>query len=116
MAQETLPATAPAAWLIASLVVGSALAYTGSMVAMKLWTKSPEPWMALIIVLTLALAVTLEVAILRTERLGMIYVSILAVEVVLIALATTLFLGESFSMREMLGCCLVVAGTALAWS
>jgi small multidrug resistance pump len=115
MVHETFPATS-AAWLGGGLIFGSALAYTGSMVAMKLWSRAQEPWIGVVILLCLGVAVTLEIAILRTERLGIVYVSILATEVVLIALVTTVFLGERFSPREVLGCCLVVAGTALAWT
>ncbi|MEL6234138.1 MAG: hypothetical protein AAFR46_06995 [Pseudomonadota bacterium] len=97
-------------------VVGSALFYTASMVGMKMWTSTPHLWLVIAIPLAIALAVLLEVVALRSERLGMIYVSILGAEVVMIALVTTLWFGEGFSTREVAGCCLVVAGTALAWS
>jgi small multidrug resistance pump len=106
--------------VLAVLILGSAFFYTASMVAMKLLSSSPAsmliPVIAGMLVLALVLATGLEVLALRTERLGMVYVAILGAEVVMIALVTTLGFGEAFSQRELAGCALVIAGTALAWS
>jgi multidrug transporter EmrE-like cation transporter len=46
----------------------------------------------------------------------MVYVLILGVECVLIAIASALWFGESFSTKEIFGGALIVAGTAIAWS
>ena len=68
------------------------------------------------IALALTIGTIFEIAALKGERLGMIYVTILALEVLLIAGAAVFLLGEQFSMREIAGCCLVLIGAALAWS
>lgn len=116
MTQDDISAGPPGAVLLMILVVGSALAYTGSMAAMKAWAVEPGLRAGLFILICLAVAIPLEILLLRTQRLGMIYVSILAVEVVLIALVSVLIFREGYSVREVCGCGLVIAGTALAWS
>ncbi len=101
---------------IALLSLGSAVFYTGSMAAMKLWTQTHST-LLLVIIATMIMAGTgLEIMALKAERLGMIYVTILACEVGLIALLSCLFFGETFTTKEMLGCLLIVIGTALAWA
>ena len=116
MTQDGIAAAEPGSIRFLLIVAGSALAYTAAMIAMKSWAKLPELWVGAAIVLFMVLAVAMEIVILRTQRLGMIYVSILAVEVVLIALVTTLVFKESYSMREVAGCGLVILGAGLAWS
>jgi len=64
----------------------------------------------------LQIALLSEIMALKAERLGMIYVTILACEVGLIALLSCLFFGESFSGKELAGCLLIVIGTGLAWA
>ena len=105
-----------AATLTIILSLGSAVAYTGSMAAMKVWTASPSLTLALIIAMAIAIGVVFEVQALRAERLGVIYVTILGIEVVLISFVSTVLFGETFSMREIVGCALVIGGTALAWA
>lgn len=99
-------------WL---LITASAAFYVGALLAMKHWGALPAP-MTLTIVLCMVLAAGFETLALRGERLGMVYAAILAVEVILLAAITTLVLGESFSIREVAGVGLIVAGTALAWT
>lgn len=94
----------------------SAVFYTGSMGAMKLWTQSPSILLALAIVLAIAAGTGFELMALKAERLGMIYVTILACEVGLIAMLSCLFFGETFTIKEAMGCALIVCGTALAWA
>ncbi len=101
---------------IFALSLGSAVFYTGSMAAMKLWTQTHSGLLLLVIALTIICGTCLEIMALRVERLGMIYVTILACEVGLIALLSAFLFGESFSTREMVGCLLIVVGTALAWA
>ena len=67
-------------------------------------------------VLALLAAGALEVAALRNERLGLIYVSILAAEVVIIGVASHVLFKETYSAREIVGVTLVLLGTALAWA
>lgn len=102
-------------WL-AVMIVGSAFFYTAAMVAMKLLSASPAAFLIAAIAVALLLGTGLEVLVLRGERLGMVYVAILGAEVVMIALVSTLFFGEAFTLRELAGCALVIGGTALAWS
>ena len=101
---------------IALLSLGSAVFYTGSMAAMKLWTQTHSAVLLAIIAATILLGTGLEIMALKAERLGMIYVTILACEVGLIALISCLFFGETFTPKEVLGCLLIVVGTALAWA
>lgn len=98
------------------LSLGSAIFYTGSMALMKLWTEAPSAFLILIIILAISIGTFLEITALKSERLGMIYVTILACEVGLIAAISLFVFGESFSAREVLGCLLIVCGTALAWA
>ena len=104
----------PEIWLLA-LIVASAVAYSAAMVAMKAWTIAPAAWLPVVIVFGLAGGVACEILVLREERLGMIYVAILGVEVLVIAAASVWFFKEVFSLRELMGCALVIVGTALAW-
>ena len=101
---------------IALLSLGSAVFYTGSMAAMKLWTQTGSMLLLLVIAATILMGTGLEIMALKAERLGMIYVTILACEVGLIALLSCIFFGETFSTKEVLGCLLIVIGTGLAWA
>ncbi len=103
----------------APTVVAAGLAavfYVIAMIAMKHWADAPSSPLTCIILAGLTIGTMFEIIALRGERLGMIYVTILALEVVLIAVAARVFLGEQFTTREVAGCALVMAGTALAWT
>ncbi len=99
-----------------ALSLGSAIFYTGSMTAMKLWTQAPSAYLIGLIAVAILIGTGLEIIALKNERLGIIYVTILACEVGLVAAISHIFFGESFSTREILGCLLIVIGTALAWA
>jgi len=101
---------------IGLLSLGSAVFYTCSMAAMKLWTQTHSTTLLVLVAITIILGTWLEIMALQVERLGMIYVTILACEVGLIALISCLIFGESFTTKEVLGCLLIVIGTALAWA
>ena len=94
----------------------AAVFYVCAMISMKLWADAPTALLTGIIVIALLIGTVFEIAALHGERLGMIYVTILALEVVLIAIAACLLFGESYSYKEVAGCLLVLAGTAVAWS
>jgi len=94
----------------------AAICYVTAMISMKVWTEAPSAALVVLIILALVIGTLFEVSALRGERLGMIYVTILGLEVILIATAAILFLGEQFSIREAAGCFLVIVGAALAWS
>lgn len=96
-------------------VVGSAVLYAGAMIAMKFWGQFSPVLMLAIIGTLVAGGVWLEIGALQTERLGMVYVLILGAECILIALASALWFGETFSVKEIIGGGLIVAGTAIAW-
>lgn len=102
--------------LVPILALASAGLYCVAMIAMKTWWSIPGIWTAGIIVLALLAAGALEVAALRNERLGLIYVSILAAEVVIIGVASHVLFKETYSAREIAGVTLVLLGTALAWA
>ncbi|MEL7468632.1 MAG: hypothetical protein AAFN27_09265 [Pseudomonadota bacterium] len=108
------PATANALSLTV-FVIGSAILYAGAMVAMKFWGQVSPTLLLLIIALMVGGGVWLEIGALQTERLAMVYVLILGAECILIAIASALWFGETFSAREILGGGLIVLGTAIAW-
>ncbi len=102
--------------LVPFLALASAGLYCIAMIAMKTWWTVPGLWTAGIIVVTLLAAGVIEILALRHERLGLIYVSILAAEVVIIGVASLVVFNETYSPREIAGITLVLAGTMLAWT
>jgi multidrug transporter EmrE-like cation transporter len=100
----------------APYILGAAACYTAAMVLMKMWGAWSWPLMAAALIAVSVGAVWFDILALREERLGMIYVSVLAVESLLIAAVAVGLFGESFSTREAAGMALIVAGTAVAWS
>ena len=96
-------------------VIGSAVLYAGAMIAMKFWGQFSPALLLAVIGALVAGGVWLEIGALQTERLAMVYVLILGAECILIALASALWFGETFSMKEIIGGGLIVAGTAIAW-
>jgi multidrug transporter EmrE-like cation transporter len=100
----------------APCILGAAACYTATMVLMKLWGAWSLPLMAGALIAASVGAVWFDILALREERLGMIYVSVLAVESLMIVAVSVGLFGESFSSREAAGMALIVAGTAVAWS
>ncbi|MEO0992241.1 MAG: hypothetical protein AAFX62_00390 [Pseudomonadota bacterium] len=101
---------------IGLFVLGSAVFYAGAMVAMKLWGQAPPLVLLLVIATLMGAGVWLEIGALQSERLGLVYVLILGAECLLIAMASSLWFGENFSTREILGGLMILLGTAVAWS
>jgi multidrug transporter EmrE-like cation transporter len=97
-----------------AVIAGSALFYCIAMIAMKLWDKLPLAVGIIIIGAAIVVAVALEIAALRAERLGYVYVMILAAECVIMAGVSFFAFGESFSPREIAGAGLVVAGALIS--
>ena len=100
----------------APYILGAAACYTATMVLMKMWGAWSWPLMAAALIAASVGAVWFDILALREERLGFIYVSVLAVESLMIAAVSVGLFGESFSNREAAGMALIVAGTAVAWS
>ena len=113
MGQIGLPDAAKPAG-IALLVLGSAALYAAGMVAMKLWGQFPPATMAAAIGVCIAGAVWLEVLALRETRMGVVYVAILAAEAIMVAAIAHLGFEEEYSVRELAGGALIVAGVAVA--
>ena len=101
---------------IALFIFGSAFLYAGAMIAMKLWGQIPPAMLLTAIALLMGGGIYFEIGALQIERLGMVYVLILGIEVVIIAMASSFWFGESFTWKEITGGLLIVAGTAVAWS
>lgn len=109
--------TAPeGAMSITLFILGSAVLYAGAMILMKFWGQVPPVLLLTVIALMIGGAVYFEIGALQLERIGMVYVLILGIEVVLIALASAFWFGETFTVKEIVGGLLIVAGTSLAWS
>ena len=98
------------------LIVASAVLYAGAMIIMKFWGQIPPMFLLVAIGLLMGGAVYFEIGALQSERLGMVYVLILGLEVIVIAAASAFLFGESFTWKEMAGGALILAGTALAWA
>ena len=103
---------------MALFISGSAAAYAIAMILMKFWHVGGVSRLALGVLIAVAMlyAVYLEFEALRGERLAVIYVAILGIECVLITVASVYWFGEQFSIKEVAGMTLVVAGTALTWA
>ncbi len=98
------------------LIIASASAYAIAMIAMKFWAGNGfSIAIVTVVVAAVVIGVIAEYGALREERMGTIYVMILGAECLLIGLASVWLFGESFTIREVLGAGLIVAGTALAW-
>lgn len=101
---------------VAFLAVLSAFFYCISMIAMKAYASGPQQALLIVIGLALVCAATFEVFALRQERLGMIYVGILAAEVVILGTVSLFQFDETYSYRELAGIAVVLLGTAIAWT
>lgn len=98
------------------LIIASASAYAIAMIAMKFWAGNGfSIAIVAVVVAAVVIGVVAEYGALREERMGVIYVMILGAECLLIGLASIWLFGESFTIREVIGAALIVAGTALAW-
>ena len=101
---------------VAVLALISAVFNCVAMIAMKSCWTIPSIGLALVIGLALLAGGAFEVAALKQERLGLIYVGILGAEVVIIGSVSLLHFDEVFSLREVAGITLVLIGTAVAWT
>jgi multidrug transporter EmrE-like cation transporter len=95
-----------------ALALISAVAYAGATLTMKFAAGSVTPLLAILIVALLLTAVAAEIGALRLASLGVIYLTILGSETLLVLLCA-MVLGETLGAREMAGAALVLAGTAL---
>lgn len=100
-----------AAGLFAAL---SALFSSAGIVCLKLWSGAPTRWLAVLVCGFLGCAAALEALALRNGRLGMTYVMILCCEVLFVAAAAHLGFGERYSLRELVGCGMIIVGASLA--
>ena len=98
---------------LALLILVTALGYLLATAGMKQAATTPGA-MALGLILTgLALAAVAEIVLLRSNALPAVYITILALETLLV-LGYAVFVGDGFGLRHAVGGALVVAGIALA--
>lgn len=97
-------------------ILGSAILYAAAMILMKFWGQISPVLLITVLVLLMGGGAYFEIEALQSERIGMVYVLILGIEVILIALASGFLFGETFTWKEILGGGLIVVGTAIAWS
>ena len=97
-------------------IIGSALVYAAAMILMKYWGQLPPVLLITLVGVLMAAGVAFEINALQIERIGMVYVLILGIEVVVVALASAYLFHETFTWKEIVGGAFIVAGTALAWS
>lgn len=91
----------------------SAACYVGATVVMKYFDKLGFPKAGAAITLFLIAAVFFETVALKTERLGMILLMILGFECALGLLFSWLWFRESYTVKELIGLALIVAGVGL---
>lgn len=89
--------------------------YVATTYMMKVFTDMPVWIFAPVLAGILIAAIVLEIHILKTERMGSIFVLILSLEVILTMMCAYWVLGENYSLREMAGLAIIVAGIAVVW-
>lgn len=94
------------------LILLAAGGYSLATIGMKLGSVSLGVAAVTLMALGLVLAAAAEVVILRTADLGIVYISILAIET-LIVLSFAAFIGEGLNLRQISGAAVVVAGLAI---
>ncbi len=95
-----------------SLVAASALGYAIATIGMKLASSTVSIVALGIIALGLLAATVAEVSLLRRVDLGVIYITIIGVES-LVVLGFAALIGEGLDLRRMAGSVLVIAGLVL---
>lgn len=101
---------------VAFFALVSALFYCVSMIAMKSFASAPNTLLIIVIALALVGASAFEIFALKQERLGLIYVSILAAEVAILGAVSLFQFDETYTRKEVFGMAIVLVGTAVAWS
>lgn len=96
------------------VIAGSAVFYCIAMIAMKLWDSMPLALGIALVAAALAGAAAFEIAALRIERLGFVYIAILGAECIIMAAVSFFMFGEAYSPRELAGAALVIAGAVVA--
>ena len=97
------------------LAFAIAALYVVTTYMMKVFTDLPVWFFAPVLTVALVAAIALEIHILKTERMGSIFVLILSLEVIMTMMCAYWILGEAYSLREMAGLAIIVAGIAVAW-
>lgn len=102
---------------IMTLGLASAIAglYVVTTYLMKVHAGLPVWVFAPVLACTLVAAIVLEIHLLKTERMGSIFMLILSLEVVLTVICARWLLGETYSPREIAGLGVIVFGIAVVW-
>ncbi len=95
------------------LMLISASAYVAATYFMKLWVNHHTFWLAGLIALTLLVGVVSELIVLKDEKMGEVYFVIIGFECLLVAAFAKMALNESYSLTEVAGLLLIVAGVAV---
>ncbi|MEM7056898.1 MAG: EamA family transporter [Pseudomonadota bacterium] len=114
--QDQLPPTDEPAIGLWVFIVGSAVVYAAAMIVMKYWGQLPPMLILSLVALLMGIGVAFEINALQVERIGMVYVLILGIEVIVVATASAVLFNETFTWREIVGGAMIVVGTAVAWS
>ena len=95
-----------------ALVGASALGYASATVVMARLGAGPPSVLAALVAVVLGVAVIAEIAALRHLPIGVVYLTILGLETLLV-LAVALWFGQALGLREVVGGLLVLAGAVL---
>ncbi len=96
-----------------ALCLASAVFYVSGTAAMKLYGDLPFGLLMVPVGAAFILAAWFEVAVLRTARVGQVFLLIFAFEVTLTSLLAFVVLNERYSTRELIGLATIIAGIAL---
>jgi len=95
------------------LMLISASAYVAATYFMKLWGTHHVIWISALIAVTLLVGVICELIVLKDEKMGQVYFIIIGLECILVAAFAKLALNETYSVPEIAGLVLIVAGVAV---
>lgn len=97
---------------ILALILLAALGYSGATIGMKMGSSAVTVLAIVVMAAGFVLAAVSEVIILRSADLGIVYISIIGVET-LIVLTYAWSIGEGLNLRQLGGAGLVLAGLAV---
>lgn len=95
-----------------ALILVSAVGYALATLGMKLASTSLTVMAVLVICIGFLAAALAEISLLRHANLGVIYITIVGVETLLV-LGIATVIGEGLDLRRLMGATFVVAGLAL---
>lgn len=92
------------------LATGAAFFYMAASWAMKAWGGTSLVLLVPAVLVILAIGAVFEIEVLKFARLGHVIVMVLAIEMLMTFVVSTMVIGETYTPREVTGIAIVVAG------